>query len=144
MLLIDDEADNASVNTAKDPKITRINEGIRALLSRFSRSSYVAYTATPFANIFIDPDTEDDVLEHDLFPADFIYALSPPSNYVGASRIFSELGDLRKVMLREITDYPDVLPLDHKRDYDVVCLPKSLEEAIRIFAFALTIKVKEV
>ena len=41
---------------------------IRELLSLFHRSCYVGYTATPFANIFIDPDTDDEALKQDLFP----------------------------------------------------------------------------
>ena len=69
MLLIDDEADNASINTKFGKKeVTRINGQIRELLGLFHRSCYVGYTATPFANIFIDPDQEDDMLGEDLFP----------------------------------------------------------------------------
>lgn len=73
LLLIDDEADNASVNTrseAQNP--TAINERIRALLRLFTRNNYVGFTATPFANIFIDSDTEDEMRGNDLFPRDFI------------------------------------------------------------------------
>jgi len=51
-LLIDDEADNASINVSKE-KVSAINGCIRALLSLFEQSAYVGYTATPFANIFI-------------------------------------------------------------------------------------------
>ena len=47
MLLIDDEADNASVNTNKaDKDPTRINGYIRDILGQFNRSAYVGYTAT--------------------------------------------------------------------------------------------------
>ena len=71
LLLIDDEADNASINTSKNKNmVTRINEGIRDLLIKFQKSSYIGYTATPFANIFIDPDTEDEMQRQDLFPSD--------------------------------------------------------------------------
>ncbi len=58
MLLIDDEADQASINTRLEG-IAAINGKIRELLELFGQSSYVGYTATPFANIFIDPDDED-------------------------------------------------------------------------------------
>ena len=86
MLLIDDEADNASVNTKKDKsEVTAINKGIRKLLVLFEKANYVGFTATPYANIFIDPDTEQEMLDHDLFPRDFIYALEAPSNYIGGS-----------------------------------------------------------
>ena len=67
MLLIDDEADLASINTKKESEeATAINQGIRQLIRLFSRSSYVGYTATPFANVFIDPETDDDMLGDDL------------------------------------------------------------------------------
>lgn len=59
LLLIDDECDHGSVNT-NDPdgttNPTRLNSQIRGLMAHFSRCAYVAYTATPFANIFINPD----------------------------------------------------------------------------------------
>ncbi len=68
LLLIDDEADNASINTAKNPgATTAINAVIREILNLFERSTYIGYTATPFANIFIDPDTSDAMLRDDLF-----------------------------------------------------------------------------
>lgn len=68
VLIIDDESDYASVNSAKlDDSPTRINSLIRDLCQISSRTSYVAVTATPFANIFID-----DADESDLFPQDFI------------------------------------------------------------------------
>ena len=88
MLLIDDEADNASINTNADPNsATAINQQIRDLLHTSKQATYVGYTATPFANIFIDPDTTDQWDREDLFPADFIKSLDPPDNYVGAKRL---------------------------------------------------------
>lgn len=133
MLLIDDEADHASVNTRKadeDPTLT--NSRIRELLSLFEQSSYLGYTATPFANIFIDPDGENDMLNDDLFPRDFIISLDAPSNYVGAKRIFEEEGDLYKIV-REVNDHEDILPLQHKKSELPEMLPSSLKEAIRTF-----------
>ena len=89
MLLIDDEADNASINTKHGKgEVTRINGQIRDLLRMFDRSCYVGYTATPFANIFIDPASADEMRGADLFPKDFIVSLDPPSNYFGATRVF--------------------------------------------------------
>ena len=93
LLLIDDEADNASINTASDPtRTTAINAVIRKILAKFPRSAYVGYTATPFANIFIDPDTTEEMENDDLFPGNFIKALDPPTNYAGSHRIFREGG----------------------------------------------------
>lgn len=138
MLLIDDEADNASINTAyQRDEVTRINSQIRELLSLFHRSCYVGYTATPFANIFIDPDTDDEALKQDLFPGDFIIGLDAPSNYFGAQKIFL---DARDQHIRLIDDNEDVLPMKHKIDHPVDVLPGSLVEAVRAFIVARAIR----
>ena len=96
MLLIDDEADNASVNTKnEDDNPAAINTCIRQLLHEFYQASYLGITATPFANIFINPETEDEMIGDDLFPRDFIYSLAPPTNYIGADKIFGETPRIR-------------------------------------------------
>lgn len=139
MLLIDDEADNASINTAKGPgEVTRINGQIRTLLGLFDRSCYVGYTATPFANIFIDPETDDEMLGSDLFPRDFIVSLDPPDNYFGAKRVFLENSD---AVIRQIDDNEDLLPAVHGIDHQLEGLPGSLEMAIRAFVLARAIRI---
>ena len=50
---------------------TRINASLRRILKKFSISTYVGYTATPFANIFISPKTHNKILRDDLFPRHF-------------------------------------------------------------------------
>lgn len=138
MLLIDDEADNASINTAyARDEVTRINGQIRELLSLFHRSCYVGYTATPFANIFIDPDTDDDVLRQDLFPRHFIIGLDAPSNYFGAQKVFL---DARDQHVRLIDDNEDILPIQHKINHPVDVLPGSLIRAVRAFIVARAIR----
>lgn len=138
MLLIDDEADNASINTAyARDEVTRINGQIRELLSLFHRSCYVGYTATPFANIFIDPDTDDEALKQDLFPRHFIIGLDAPSNYFGAQKVFL---DARDRHVRLINDNEDVLPMKHKIDHPVDVLPGSLIKAVRAFIVARAIR----
>lgn len=141
MLLIDDEADHASVNTNReDQNPTAINRGIRELLSMFPRHAYLGYTATPFANIFIDPDSEDEMENgeeyKDLFPRDFILNLEAPSNYVGANEIFGD----NSTVLREIWDSDTFLPLDHKKDFVPYTLPPSLFQAINCFMLIKTIR----
>ena len=116
MLLIDDEADNASVNTRKeetDP--TKTNQLIRKICNVFKNSTYVGFTATPFANVFIDPDSVDSMKRADLFPEHFIYTLPTPSSYIGAKRIFYEDGD-RYGNLRYINDItePDYTSEEYK------------------------------
>ena len=141
LMLIDDEADNASINTSADPeKTTRINGAIREILRLFQKSSYVGYTATPFANIFIDPETNHEMLENDLFPADYIKSLEAPTNYVGPQRVFAADGDLRSSMLIEVEDYQDLLPLKHKNHHPVTALPPSLLEAVRTFVLIRSIR----
>jgi len=138
LLVIDDEADNASVNTsdpAYDP--TRINREIRGILNLFTKKNYVGFTATPFANVFIDPDSESEMLKGDLFPKDFIYVLNAPSNYLGAEKLFIEKA-YNTVQL--ISDSNDYFPLKHKKDWEGDTLFPSLFEAINTFLLSNVIR----
>lgn len=139
MLVIDDEADNASINIKHDnDEISRINGQLRDLLRMFERSCYIGYTATPFANIFIDPDTDDAMRGEDLFPRSFIVSLDAPSNYFSPRRVFVEGVD---TIVRTIDDNEDVLPLKHAKDFEVTGLPDSLMEALRAFVVARAIRL---
>lgn len=131
LLIIDDEADNASVNTndpAYDP--TKINKEIREILKLFTKKNYVGFTATPFANVFIDPDSVSKMLEDDLFPKDFIFVLNPPSNYFGAEKIFLEN---KSSNIQIIDDHTDFFPLKHNKDWDGDTFFPSLTEALNCF-----------
>lgn len=131
LLMIDDEADHASINTNdEDKNPTAINSRIREILNLFNRKCYLAYTATPFANIFIDPDSQNEMLEDDLFPRDFIISLDPPSNYVGSEKIFNSGDNTEIDIVRNINDMADLLPLKHKKDYVMPTLSKSLQQAV--------------
>ncbi|RYZ89152.1 MAG: endonuclease [Proteobacteria bacterium] len=159
LLLIDDEADHASINTNKDEdNATRINDLIRDILRLFDKSGYVGYTATPFANIFI-PIEEDQ-----LFPRDFIINLPAPSNYIGPDRVFGlrlladdELHENVLPIVRRIDDYLAFIPERHKksdlpdwiRKEDVPQnivddfrrrVPLSLVEAIKSFIITCSIR----
>lgn len=139
LLLIDDEADNASINIKSgDSSPSRINAQIRELLSIFDRSVYIGYTATPFANIFIDPDSEHAMLEEDLFPRSFIINLESPSNYFGAQKIF---GDESQEKLTFINDFEDSLPLNHRKEFVIGELPESLSDAVRNFVLTRAIRI---
>lgn len=141
MLLIDDEADNASVNVGKsDDTPSAINQRIRELLDSFEKNVYLGYTATPFANIFIDPETKDEMAREDLFPRDFIVSLDAPTNYVGASRIFPETGDLHDCLV-PVDDHTGVLPEKHKISHPLTSIPGSLKDAVRTFVLARAIRV---
>ncbi|MXX65550.1 MAG: endonuclease [Chloroflexi bacterium] len=139
MLLIDDEADNASINIKHgSSEVSRINGQIRDLLEIFERSCYIGYTATPFANIFIDPDTSDDMLGQDLFPRSFIFSLDPPSNYFGAATVFLEY---QSAYVRTIADNEDHLPLLHDKDIALTSVPPSLMDALRAFVIGKAIRL---
>lgn len=139
MLLIDDEADNASINIKHgSSEVSRINGQIRDLLQIFERSCYVGYTATPFANIFIDPDSVDEMVGQDLFPRNFIVSLDPPSNYFGAATVFLEN---QEEHLRPIDDNEDHLPLLHDIASVVTSVPPSLLDALRTFIVGRAIRL---
>jgi Z1 domain-containing protein len=155
LLVIDDEADNASVNTKARPTDetgrpvadydpTRINGWIRKLLHTFEQSVYVAYTATPFANIFIDQGEETKTYGEDLFPRSFIVNLRPPNNYTGVARVFGLDEDATAgieaedglPVLRTISDYEMWLPDKHNKEEIPGPLPESLIEAVDAFLLA--------
>ena len=135
LLVIDDEADNASVNT-KDPESdpSKINGLIRNLLTLFNKNNYVGFTATPFANIFINPHEEKD-----LFPKDFIYCLKAPNTYIGASDIFSKEGKYHNA-LRYNNDCEEVLPAKHKKYTPFDSIPNTLEDAIITYLISNVIR----
>lgn len=100
VLVIDDEADQASINISpledeeggSDP--SAINSLIREILGHCKRVSFVAYTATPFANILIPTQIDHQRVGKDLFPRDFIVNLQPGMEYIGANDLFGGLGDI--------------------------------------------------
>ena len=141
LLVIDDEADNASINTNDEDKSpTKINEQIRILLNLFTKTSYLGFTATPYANIFIDPYVKaDDMLADDLFPRDYIYCLDAPTNYIGARNIFGLNAD-HSYMVQEITDAENYYPQKHKIDFCVDAIAPSLETALYEFYLANVIR----
>jgi len=138
MLLIDDESDYASINYKDESDPTKINKGIRDLLALFKKRTYIAYTATPFANIFIDHEANNLQQGEDLFPNDFICTLDPPSIYQGARKLFLEK---KEDHIIEIDDNESVFPINHKKDLIVNNLPESLNEAI--YHFLLIIATRE-
>lgn len=141
MLMIDDEADNASINTKKeDNDPTQTNRRIREILSLFDKSCYVGYTATPFANIFINPDAYgDEELREELFPKDFIYCLDAPTTYFGPDQVFLD-DEKSERILKTIDDAENYLPFNHKKDFEVSDLPPSLYQAIRQFVVVKAIR----
>src|SRR5258708_3039447 len=158
LLVIDDEADNASINTnpplrdadgniIPDQDVTAINGLIRKLLNSFEKSAYVGYTATPFANIFIYPDGEHDEYGEDLFPRSFIINLPTPSNYIGPARVFGTgtdgAGTEREELpvIRIVDDYEHDIPNSHKKTDLVTQLPENLRRAVKMFVLACAARI---
>src|SRR6266487_162050 len=160
LLLIDDEADNASINTnpildenndpdsEMDPSI--INGLIRKLLNSFEQSAYIGYTATPFANIFIADKVTNGEFGEDLFPRSFIINLQPPSNYLGPTKLFGLTTDSMLdqgtasglPLIRRIDDYTKWMLDKHKKGHQPGSLPQSVKQAIK--AFVLTCAIRRV
>jgi hypothetical protein len=148
LLVIDDEADQASVDTrgsyqtgegqpqAEDYEAPSVINGlIRNLLNRFQRRAYVAYTATPFANILIPHDTFDPSVANDLYPKDFIVDLPKPDGYFGAEELFGRLDADTGQQLNGLDIVRHVGDEDLNR-VDQGLFAPSLEMAILDFALA--------
>lgn len=164
ILLIDDEADHASVDTGEqvfdadgnpdeEHQPTAINRLIRRILNTFSRSAYVGYTATPFANIFIHERGETREEGPDLFPAAFIINLAAPSNYIGPANVFGlRNGGQREgglPLIREVSDHAangrGWMPQGHDKVHYPLFegkpgLPPSLVEAIDAFLLSCAVR----
>ena len=167
MLLIDDEADNATIDLRSKSKSkkkrkpskdidkllypeedpsnydsTIINARIRTILQKFKISTYIGYTATPFANIFISPKNKNEILGEDLFPKDFLYYLEPANTYFGPTEAFIEERNkdfYNEINVDEITSGKGIL-IPHKKDYVLEELPESLKECINGFIISTCVR----
>lgn len=141
VLIIDDESDQASINTKKNPELdsTAINKQIKEIIKKFRIVSYVGYTATPFANILIDS-----TIEEDLFPRDFIVCLKKPVSYIGAEEIFGSVDSNSDYkpgypLVRSINKIDKLENIDDE-DEDVSHLTESMKYAIDVFILAGSIR----
>jgi len=152
LLLIDDEADNASINTnSEEKKATAINHAINKILRSFKQANYLGITATPFANIFIDPSIAKDGAAKDLFPKDFITVLPVPDNYIGAEKIFGNgyeeghgriHGKYESAIVKIDNDEQKYFYVfRHKKELadELISLPSSMYEAIRYFVLVTAV-----
>ena len=154
LLVIDDEADHATVNTAsplpedndedeeESPDLSITNEYLRQILRLFPRRTYVGYTATPFANVLIDSDENHPEFGPSLYPRDFIYCLPRPSGYIGLEDYFPEHGE-EFGLERQVTILPteeiNELLIDEERNQ----IPESLESAIRQFIISGSLRMMD-
>lgn len=152
-LIIDDEADQASINTNEsyddqgnvldDYNPTTINGLIRELIGVFECCSYIGYTATPFANIFIPPHIEDEKYGIDLFPRDFIYRAPRANQYIGAREFFGLGGDDEvptMPLCRKIVDGASYLGRGTKSTDPVGELPEELKLAVKYFLLSTSLR----
>jgi len=159
VLVIDDEADAASVNASKSiDDIKTINRLIRTLLNLFNQNTFIGYTATPYANLFISQEHKEELttivknkeykIGEDLFPRDFIINIKAPTNYIGAAKIFgfeNPNGETKEPLdiFRAIDDYdPPFFKTINKNNKEDLpdYLPKSLEKAIKSFILTCAIR----
>jgi hypothetical protein len=139
VLIIDDEADQAGIDGGiQEAEPTTINHAIRHLMSLFPQLSYVGYTATPFANVFIDADSTFNGLP-DLYPEDFIYSLPEPMRYFGAKQFF---GTTRIIGDHEDLFYVENVPDDEKEIINdpLEEITESLVQAFWDFVFSVIIR----
>jgi hypothetical protein len=158
-LIIDDEADAASVNATRNINdIKTINKLIRTLLNLFNQNTFIGYTATPYANLFISQDynqeltttvkNKDYKIGEDLFPRDFIINIKAPSNYIGAAKIFgfnSPNGNSHEPLdvFRAIDDFdpPFFRTINRNNKEDLPeYIPESLKVAIKSFILTCAIR----
>ena len=159
-LIIDDEADAASVNASKDiNEVKTINRLIRTLLNIFNQNTFIGYTATPYANLFISQEHNEELttfikgkeykIGEDLFPRDFIINIKGPSNYIGAAKVFgyeNTIPELTKEPLdifRPIADFdPPFFSKITRENKNILPeeIPNSLEKAIKSFILTCSIR----
>lgn len=155
-LIIDDEADQASINTAgpnsedeleEDYRPTTINGLIRDLKNLCTgHCAYVAYTATPYANVFIDMDAETDSHQGDLYPENFIISLPKPEGYMGPQEFFGpqlsgeETDELdlssRVIRILDKTEEKELRTLHSPHTAKSEFLTENLAKSIRQFVLA--------
>lgn len=164
VLIIDDEADQASINTKGNRPLdaavgdeddedenlapSRTNALIRSILKRTKKAAYIAYTATPFANILINPEAVDRHVGDDLFPKDFVIQLPRPKGYTGTEELFGVSAKGREV-LRTVAE-EDVKALRgarRRRKTEIILeqacetLPNSLADALASFCLAGGVRI---
>jgi hypothetical protein len=144
VLIIDDEVDQASVNTKKGDKLedaSSINKLIRSMMNLLNKYAYVGYTATPFANVFINTNAQFEE-EKDIFPEDFIICLPTPKEYHGIRDFFGDINideenDVKTDLIFSINDETELSNFLKQEEYD---LPLSMIDSFMHFIIASAVK----
>lgn len=145
LLIIDDEADQASVNVKKIndeteedvQERTAVNKAILDLVHGINNvqpkaSNYIAYTATPYANVL------NEAGKNTLYPSDFIYSLTPSPDYIGPQQLFGTEEPEQQAALNIVRDIkqPEEEIIKQLNDGDEVEIPESMKRAIDWFLIA--------
>ena len=142
-MIIDDECDQASVNSARlQASISATNKVIREIVGMLPKVAYAGYTATPFANILIDPNEPQD-----LYPRDFIHPLLKPDSYFGAEELFGrealqgEDSDTESgynmIRIVDQSEVPRLRPAPRQAASFAFEVTESISKAIRYFIMAV-------
>jgi hypothetical protein len=165
VLIIDDEADHATINTGgegeepfTDPTLegedeedptdddsdpSKTNLLVRKIIQQFPRTAYIGYTATPYANVLIDPFLKTEELGLSLYPRDFILNLSKPDDYFGAERFFGTDGDEEgiHVILHPEDTAVEIMQVEMNVETNIQDLvPPGLQEAMLDFVLTGAVK----
>jgi len=130
-LLIDDEADQASLNTLaskNDGRRSGINDRISELRSFFDKNTYLQVTATPQALFLQGPDHA--------FRPKFTVLSHPGRDYVGGDDFFAD--DSKLIKEFDINDIGALTP--GPQPTPTLTLPKSLVRALDTFMIGATYK----
>ena len=147
VLIIDDEIDDASINTNQRNEgaaPTATNRLIRKLIENIAKVSYVGYTATPFAPVLqpVESDQEIDIYGRDIYPNDGIFVLPTPSNYLGTSKLFGYW--IKEDGFESGVDsiFPGIIPSNDGQSWtpSINYIPDSLKSAVRDFIIATCLK----
>ena len=135
VLIIDDEADQASLNTFafknskkedwENSELSRTYEAISELKKNIPSHSYIQYTATPQSLLLID--------EHDILSPTYHTVLTPGKGYTGGKYFFKE----------HVNEHVRLIPEDEvdTRTNRLTECPESLIEALQFFVLSLIYKV---
>lgn len=149
ILVIDDEADQASVNTADISKKERttINRLISNLVhgktstgrgpkASFTAMNYIGYTATPYANVLNQGPSATS-----LYPEDFIVSLVPANEYFGPQQIFgSSDGEYEGLDIVRIIDSEELEKIKRIHEMPFSKIPAGLQESLCWFICCVAVQ----
>lgn len=150
VLIIDDEADQAGIDTLDESsgRWTAISDRIGNLIlgktedgrdinEKAKAINYIGYTATPYANILNSGSMKS------LYPKDFIATLSVSPEYFGPQQIFGYKGTKYNGLdIVRMIDKADIDDIKAIQQGNLLPMPSSLENAVLWFLCAIAYRRK--